>query len=91
MNDNLKLLELYGNDYNLKHEHLWKVYFKFIYAMVFVLGIFILHSNELIINIQKHPVIECIFFSGAEFVITIVSTCIVNREYYIVSLSLIHI
>lgn len=84
MDTKLKLLEIYGDEYKLKHEHLWKIYFKFVYALISILGLFILRRNDIITSIHNYPLIECLLFSLAELAITIVATIIINREYYVI-------
>ena len=80
-NEKLKYAELYLNDFKDKHAHLWNIYFKFIYAMVCILGIHVLERNKLDI-MYENP--QKIILGIIEIAITFFSVIIINREYYVV-------
>ncbi len=75
----LRLLEMYKSDYENKHKHLWDIFFKSIYAIVFILGVCIFEFKGFTdLTVKKY--LFCLF----EAVTTAFSCVILVREYYVV-------
>ena len=44
-NNDIEILKIYSDEYKDKHHHFWNVYFRFIYANIALLGIYLLNAN----------------------------------------------
>ena len=77
----LRLLEMYKSDYENKHKHkhLWDVFFKSIYAIVFILGVCLFEFKGFA-DLTGKKILFCLF----EAVTTTFSCVILTREYYVV-------
>ena len=84
----LKLVELYKSDYDNKHAHLWEIFFKFLYAIALVLGIYTFELDKFLCGTDAKIKMYLLIF--VEIVITTLAWIVLAREYYVVKVMNIH-
>ncbi len=78
---NAELLILYTEQYENFHRHFWSIYYKFVYAIIFVLSIYLFKWNEFPYNANKWNSFFVFIFCIIEIFISTTSTVILSREY----------
>ena len=81
---NLELAKLFSNEYGEKHKHYWQIYFRFLYAQMLILGIFVFGGNDNSYSIRnfviQNKLLISIIFSFIIIFLGLFSSIILLKE-----------
>ncbi|WP_252244501.1 MULTISPECIES: hypothetical protein [unclassified Clostridium] len=77
----IEITKLYYDEFKYRHTHFWQIYFKYMYAMLFLFAIYFIGA-EYIDKLPINRVIVLILVILAVILVTIVGTITLKEEYY---------
>lgn len=77
----IEITKLYYDEFKYRHTHFWQIYFKYMYAMLFLFAVYFVGAEYIkSVPISKIIILGLIIFSVV--LVTIIGTITLKEEYY---------
>lgn len=77
----IEITKLYYDEFKYRHTHFWQIYFKYMYAMLFLFALYFV-GEEYIKDIQLNVHVILALITIAILMVDIVGTIALKEEYY---------
>lgn len=80
-NNAIEILKIYSDEYKDKHHHFWNIYFRFIYADITLVGIYLLNDSFGMQYIKSNRLLTLCIFLLLYLVLLLTSFSVLSLEH----------